>query len=71
MPSHPTNRSEQAHSFHDRILSLPEAAHITGVSVDTLRRCNARHELLFIRLSPRRIGIRLSDLRSFLNARSA
>ena len=53
----------------DRVVSLPEASVITGVSVDTLKRCGARSELKILKLSPRRIGIRLSDLQAFVDAR--
>ncbi len=53
----------------DRVVSLPEASAITGVSVDTLKRCGARRELKILKLSPRRIGIRLSDLQSFIDGR--
>jgi len=55
----------------DKIVSLPEAAHLAGVSADTLRRCNKRQELKIIKLSPRRIGVRLSDLQAFIDARAA
>jgi hypothetical protein len=58
-------------SFDDRVVSLGEAAHLAGVSADTLKRCNKREELTIIRLSPRRVGIRLSDLRRFIDARAA
>jgi hypothetical protein len=40
-----------------RIISLSEASVLTGLSVDTLRR---RYRVL--KLSPRRIGMRLSDV---------
>ena len=53
----------------DRVVTLPEASMITGLSVDTLKRCNARNELRILKLSPRRIGIRLSDLQAFVDAR--
>ena len=53
----------------DRVVSLPEASVITCVSVDTLKRCGARSELKILKLSPRRIGIRLSELQAFVDAR--
>jgi hypothetical protein len=56
---------------YDRVVSLPEAAHLAGVSPDTLKRCHKRQELTIIKLSPRRIGVRLSDLRRFIDARAA
>lgn len=42
-----------------RVISIKEAARLKGVSEDTLRR-HYRH--LFIRVSPRRIGMRLKDV---------
>ena len=45
----------------ERIISLHEAAEIAGVSTDTLRR---RYGHPVIRLSPRRVGIRLRDVLS-------
>jgi hypothetical protein len=57
--------------FTDKIVSLPEAAHLAGVSPDTLRRCHKRQELKIIKISPRRVGVRLSDLRAFIDARAA
>jgi hypothetical protein len=53
----------------DRVVSLSEASAITGVSIDTLKRCGARSELRILKLSPRRIGIRLSDLQAFVDGR--
>jgi hypothetical protein len=45
----------------ERIISLYEAAEITSISTDTLRR---RYGHLIIHLSPRRRGIRLRDVLS-------
>jgi hypothetical protein len=55
----------------DKVVSLLEAAHLAGVSTDTLRRCHDRRELKFIKLSPRRVGVRLSDLKAFIDRRAA
>jgi hypothetical protein len=41
-----------------RIISLPEAARLAGCSVDNLKR---HHADRLIRLSPRRLGMRLQD----------
>ena len=71
MPSTPISQLPPYPPFTDRIVSLPEAAHLAGVSPDTLRRCHKRQELKIIRVSPRRIGVRLSDLKAFLDARAA
>lgn len=57
--------------INDRVLSLQEAAVICGLSVYTLKRCNARGEIKIIKLSPRRIGIRFSELQAFLDTRAA
>jgi len=68
-----SNPSQQYSPFpaEDRVVSLGEAAHLAGVSTDTLRRCHARKEIKIIKLSPRRVGVRLSDLRAFIDARAA
>jgi predicted DNA-binding transcriptional regulator AlpA len=71
MPRTPSEQLPPYPPFMDKIVSLPEAAHLAGVSADTLRRCNKRQELKIIKLSPRRIGVRLSDLQAFIDARAA
>jgi len=43
----------------------------TGCSVATLKRCHKRGELKILKLSPRRRGVRLSDLKLFLDSRVA
>jgi hypothetical protein len=58
-------------ALNDRVISLVEAAAISGLSPDTLKRCNRRGELEILRLSPRRIGVRLSHLWAFIDARVA
>jgi excisionase family DNA binding protein len=54
----------------DRVVSIAEAARLSNLSVPTLRRCNRRGELRIIKLSPRRVGVRLSDLKSWLDSRA-
>lgn len=54
----------------DRVVPLPEASTITGLSVDTLKRCGARGEIKILKLSPRRIGIRLSDIQTFVESKA-
>lgn len=71
MPATPVVQTRHHWPSVDRIVSLPEAAHIAGVSPDTLRRCHRRNELTIIKLSPRRVGVRLRDLYAFLDARAA
>jgi hypothetical protein len=54
----------------DRVASLPESSVISNLSVDTLKRAGARGELKILKLSPRRVGIRISELHRFIDARS-
>jgi hypothetical protein len=42
----------------ERVLPLPEAARLTNLSDDTLRR---RHADKIVQLSPRRIGMKVRD----------
>lgn len=65
MPPNPTSLYPIA---IDRVASLPEASAITGLSVDTLKRLGKRGELRIVKLSTRRIGIRLSTLQAFIDA---
>jgi hypothetical protein len=57
-----TARQPSPLSASDRIASLREAAAIRGVSIDTLRRMGARGEIEILQLSPRRRGVRLSQV---------
>jgi hypothetical protein len=41
-----------------RIVPLTEGARLSGISVDSLKR---HHKIKLIRLSPRRLGIRVGD----------
>jgi len=70
MPSTPATQLPPYPPFTDKVVSLPEAAHLAGVSPDTLRRCHKRNELTIIKMSPRRIGVRLSDLKAFIDDRA-
>jgi hypothetical protein len=54
-PARPFTISRELES--QRIISLSEASVLTGLSIDTLRR---RYRVL--KLSPRRVGMRLSDV---------
>ena len=58
-------------SPEDRVVSVHEAATRAGVSPATLKRCSARGELQILKLSPRRVGIRLSKLNAWLDSRAA
>jgi hypothetical protein len=55
----------------DRVLTIGEAALRAGCSVATLKRCWRRKELQVIKLSPRRIGVRLRDLNAYLDSRAS
>jgi predicted DNA-binding transcriptional regulator AlpA len=50
----------------DRVLNYREAKVVAGVSVDSLRRAAKREELKLTRLSPRRVGIRKSELERWM-----
>jgi predicted DNA-binding transcriptional regulator AlpA len=56
---------------HDlKVLTLKECAEIIGISFETLKRMNRRGEgPKTIQLSPRRIGVRIVDLRAWQDAR--
>lgn len=55
----------------DRVLSYPEVKAVTGRSEDSIRRAAARKELKLTRLGPRQVGIRKSELRRWLDQRTA
>jgi predicted DNA-binding transcriptional regulator AlpA len=55
----------------DRILRFPEATRLVGVSRDTLLREAKRGQLRIMRLTARRAGIQLSELRRWLQARKS
>jgi predicted DNA-binding transcriptional regulator AlpA len=71
MPPIPETQLAPFPPYLDKVISLPEAAHLAGVSPDTLRRCHKRNEITIIKLSPRRVGVRLSDLKAFIDERAA
>ena len=55
----------------DRVVSIHEAATKAGISPATLKRCSARGEIQILKLSPRRVGIRLSTLNAWIDSRAA
>jgi len=63
-----TRRSDLS---NDRVIPVDEAARIAGVSASTLKRRAIAGELTIIRLSPRRIGIRLTELSRWLDVCAA
>lgn len=63
------NFSENAPGL--RVLTFDEAAELAGLSTQTLRRaCKRGAGPKLIRLSPRRIGIRVHDLDAWLSSRA-
>ena len=63
MPAPTDNRIQLSSERElDRILPLGQAAEISSLSADTLKR---RHPDKLIRLSPRRLGMRLRDALMF------
>jgi predicted DNA-binding transcriptional regulator AlpA len=56
----------------DRVMTIPECAAAANVSLATMRRRIAAGEgPRIVRLSSRRIGVRVSDYRRWLDTRSA
>jgi predicted DNA-binding transcriptional regulator AlpA len=53
----------------DRVLSMQEAATLAGVAPRTFQRIRERGEIRIIKLSQRRIGVRLSDLQRWIDSR--
>jgi predicted DNA-binding transcriptional regulator AlpA len=63
MQNHNSDSVSRPEAQPDRIISEKEAAQLRNVSPDTLRRQAARGEgPRRIRLSPRRVGYRLSEV---------
>ena len=69
--SSPTSPASIFPVADDRVVSINEASVRSNLSVPTLKRCHKRGELKILKLSPRRIGVRLSDLKAFLDSRAA
>ena len=61
------NIQELSDAVRDKVVSIHEAAVISGVSASTLKRQAKARKLKILQLSPRRIGIKLSDLRVWLD----
>jgi len=55
----------------DPVITLDDAANFASVHRDTLRRCGRRGDIDIVQISPRRIGIRKSELRRWLDSRAA
>lgn len=54
--------------FSDPVAPLSEAAKILGISVWTLKREAKAKRITILKLSPRRLGIRMSEIERFLAA---
>jgi hypothetical protein len=50
-----------------RVASLPEVKRLTGLSADTIKK---HHGAKLVRVSPRRIGMRVKDVLAIAQARS-
>ncbi len=57
------------HPLDDQVLNIHAAASRAGVSPATLKRCASRGEIRILQLSPRRIGIRASELTAWLDSK--
>ena len=55
----------------DKVISIYQAAELSGVSASTLKRRARAGELKVLKLSPRRVGIRLSDFHRWLDGCAA
>jgi len=56
----------------DRVVSLPETARAAGISIATLRRRIADGSgPRLVRVSERRVGVRIRDLKAWLDARTS
>jgi predicted DNA-binding transcriptional regulator AlpA len=64
----PTPAAQQS---PDCIISLPQAARIAGVSPWTLKRRASEGELTILRISTRRIGIRMSEISRWMDTLKA
>ena len=52
----------------DKVITLCQAAELCGLSASTLKRRARAGDLRMLKLSPRRVGIRLSDFHRWLDA---
>ena len=55
----------------DTVISFDQAAAMSGVSPSTLKRRARAGDLKVLKLSPRRVGIRLSDFHRWLDGCAA
>jgi predicted DNA-binding transcriptional regulator AlpA len=66
---HTPNHHVQAYEVDpDKVLSFDEAAAMSGLSASTLKRRARAGDLRMLKLSPRRVGIRLSEFYRWLDA---
>jgi hypothetical protein len=68
MPEHQEQITQLTAIELQRIASLAEAARLAGISVDTLQR---HHPEKILRLSPRRLGMRVGDALQLSKKKSA
>jgi excisionase family DNA binding protein len=60
---------DQPAGFVDRVLSPAEVMELTGLGRSTVERARRDGELRFIQLTPRRVGLRMSELQAWLASR--
>jgi excisionase family DNA binding protein len=53
----------------DRVLTMQEAAALTGLGLRTFKRIRERGEIRVIQLTQRRVGVRMSDLQKWIDSR--
>lgn len=63
----PKSASPDKRPSSDHVISVPEAAAIAGLSTDTLKRRAKAGDLKILKLSTRRLGVRLSELNRWLD----
>lgn len=63
-------RTDAPANFQDEaVISLNEFARLANISLTTARRLRSRGELPIIKLSPRRIGLRIGRAKQWLRER--
>lgn len=67
----PVSFSQSPFPAFDRVARLDEAATILGISTWTLKRRSKAGEITILKLSPRRLGVRLSEIQRYLETKEA
>jgi predicted DNA-binding transcriptional regulator AlpA len=64
-------RENPNYADFDALITINDAAKIASLHRSTLWRCGRRAEIEIVKISPRRVGIRKSELRRWLASRVA